>query len=209
MRREMKRNNNNKKAEHHLIPTGYGKASDKSSPTGVPDYRGLCLTLINRQFIQSALWIWKKKSFWNKNACAPTADKNLNANRGACSRRFSASQTLPFTLKLPIYNQSTPTQTCRDYIVILNCNTSLSLCKLFLLLIYSFPPSRKWANNSDILNQREGAGGRDTHRYTRLVSSVGGVVSQLIPLLVHICLFCHLSPSWFQASIICRLKKPN
>ena len=49
------------RAEHHLIPTGYGKASNKSSPTGGQIIRGggevegLRLTVINEQFIQSAL----------------------------------------------------------------------------------------------------------------------------------------------------------
>lgn len=42
-------------------------------------------------------------------------------------------------------------------------------------------PSRKWPNNSDILNQRGEAGGGGTRRYARLSSSVwGGGVSLLI-----------------------------
>ncbi len=119
--------------EHHLIPTGYGNASNKSSPVGMPTLtirretqrEGLCLASINRQFIQSGigfhLLYWK--FILKQNASAMSIDNHSHVNGSACSRRFSASEMVPFYTNTKIvYLSSNQTSKHRWWIKLLYWN---------------------------------------------------------------------------------------
>lgn len=135
--------------------------------------QGLCLTLINRRFVQSALWIGKNHSETKMPALRLETRTWMPAEAPAAGdsqrvRRFHFYWNCLFIMKDP--PPPPPPNMQRLYCHIELQYKSVTVFTVNLLI----SPSCKWPNNSDILNQRGEAGGRGTRRYARLSSSVWG-----------------------------------
>lgn len=158
--------------EHHLIPTGYGNASNKSSPVGRANLtrekqrEGLCLASINRQFIQSALWIWDwilfailKIHSETKRVCYEY--RPLFACQWKCLQQEALSKWDAHSTGIVVYfltKSNTPTWGA-EYITVLNCHCTISF-------IVNFPQNCLQYDLRCLNHHRYKRGSkRDTHRY--------------------------------------------
>lgn len=124
---------------------------------------GLCLASINRQFIQSALWIWDWISFTileihSETKCLCYEYRQPLACQWKCLQqevlsKWDVSILQKYESSLFIIKSNTQTSVV-EYITVLSRNARLSLYKLLLLLIFPFL-KLKIAYNSDTLKSTQ------------------------------------------------------